>query len=496
MWYMNHGRKALSSSFYSKTFHCQMILPLLSALSFFVGVLLATFSAWSVPEWVWPLCLLFLFKEKTVGILVLAFLFGVFRMSSYEANLISSFQTGPADLEGRIVEEVDVRSDHQKITVLTEAGRVLVKVSVYEDFAYGDYVKISGILERTEAGDSYGRYLFRYRILYTMDRAKVDLVDPAGFSLRGELYKLKGVVQERINALYFEPGASLVSGLLLGSRKGMSEELTLAFQSVGLTHIVAVSGYNISLVIACIFSLFGFLPLKKRVILSVVMVAAFVLFVGASAAAVRAGIMGSLSMWGLYTGRRSQAFFALLWSALGMTLWNPAILAFDIGFQLSFASTLGLLVFTPMLERFVPLKMGFLKEALLLTLSAQLATFPFIVFYFGRLSLISPLANLAVAPLLPFAMLFSGLSLLASPVALLASVYIKGIIFATRLLAKVPYADVPVTLSFWQFIFSLLALSFGVLLFYKSKWARAFGLSNGGVFSKVPRPQSQKHETQ
>lgn len=474
-----------------------MILPLLSALSFFAGVLLATFSEWVVPQWAWILLMPVLFKNRAVGVLLLGFLFGVFRMSVYEESLETDLEVGKAELEGVIVEEVDVRSDHQKVTVETEEGRVLVKVGLYEDLSYGDRVKVAGELERPEEVGSYANYLFRYGILFTMDGANVEVVKEAGFSLRGALYAFKELVQERINRLYFEPEASLGSGLLLGSRKGMSEELTADFQAVGLTHIVAVSGYNISLVIACIFALFSFLPLKRRVILSIVMVALFVLFVGASAAAVRAGIMGSLGMWALYTGRRSQAFFVLLWSAVAMTLWNPAILPFDIGFQLSFASTLGLLVFSPMLEKVFPLGKGFLREALLLTLSAQLATFPFIVFYFGRLSLISPVANLVVAPLLPFSMLFSGLSLVGGmPFAVVASVFLKGIIVSTRWLAKVPYADVPLTLNLQGFLFTLFLLVFSALLFYKSKWVRAFLREGEGLFSRVPLPQSRRRETQ
>ncbi len=461
-----------------------MILPLLSALCFFAGVLFTTFSDLAVPQWAWVLLGLLFIKRKRVAIVALAFCLGVLRMSNYEASMVSDFLVGEADLEGEVVEEVDVRSDHKKITVETEAGRVLVKLSLYEDVKFGDQVKLSGALERPMASDSYANYLFRYGILFTMNKPYIEVIRPAGFSVRGALYSFKDLVQQRINRLYFEPDASLVSGLLLGSRKGMSEELTLAFQKTGLTHIVAVSGYNISLVIACIFSVFGFLPMKRRVILSVVMVAAFVLFVGASAAAVRAGIMGSLSMWGLYTGRRSQAFFALLWSAVIMTLWNPAILPFDIGFQLSFASTLGLLVFSPMLEKLMPWGSGFIKEALLLTLSAQIATFPFIVFYFGRLSLISPLANLVVAPFLPLSMLFSGLSLLAGPFALISSVYTKLVILSVRWLAKIPYADVAITFSLQTFLCVLLGMTFLVLLFYKSKLARAFGLANEVVASR------------
>ncbi|MFA6024243.1 MAG: ComEC/Rec2 family competence protein [Candidatus Gracilibacteria bacterium] len=476
-----------------------MILPLLSALSFFIGILVAAFGEWNLLRgemaWIFVIAMGCLFKKRFLGVLILAFLFGVLRMNVYEQSLgeasIVALEEGV--FEGRIVSEVDTRIDHQNIIVDTEYGRILAELSLYELVHYGDFVELRGQLEVPEQGSSYARYLFRNKVLYTMNSARVEVLKGAGTSLRGSLYAFKGVVQKRINRLYFEPEASLVSGLLLGSRKGMSEELTADFQAVGLTHIVAVSGYNISLVIAFIFWSFSFLLIKKRVVLSVLMVALFVLFVGASAAAVRAGIMGSLTAWGLYIGRKSQAFFALLWSAVLMTIWNPAILPFDIGFQLSFASTLGILVFVPILEKAFPLqkiKSKLLKEALFLTLSAQLATTPFIAFYFGRFSIISLLANLLVAPLLPFSMLFSALSLIGGELfSLLAGVYLKAVIGVVRLLAKIPHADIAMPLSLEFFIFFLCVLVFSTLLFYRSKLARAFGLESWGVFSKALNPQ-------
>ena len=470
-----------------------MIIPLLSSISFFIGVLLAGFTDWSVSNFVWIAIGFLFFKKRKVAILILAFLFGLLRMQVYEDSLTADFEEGWVELSGSIVEEIDLRADQQNITIETEQGRVLVSTSIYKELQFGEWVKVSGFLERPDQG-SYERYLFRYGILYTMDKAQLEVLQPPSFSLRGSLYELKNIFQDRINKLYFEPEASLVSGLLLGSRKGMSEELTRDFQATGLTHIVAVSGYNISLVIACIFSLFGFLPLKKRVVLSIFMVSVFVLFVGASSAAVRAGIMGSLGMWGLYSGRRCQAFFVLLWSALLMALWNPAIFIFDIGFQLSFASTLGLLAFVPIFQKHFPSK-GFLVESLLLTLSAQLATFPFIVFYFGRLSLISPLANILVAPFLPFAMFFSALSLIGGEFALLGAVYIKSVIKIVELLSALPFADTEWTLNVQGFSFTLFLLFFSVLLFYKSKWARAFGLNREAPSSMASDLSSQRHST-
>lgn len=462
-----------------------MLLPLLAALAFLTTILVAVLTDVTLPEWVLLPGVFLFFKKSKWAILILTMAAGFLRVDFYERQIPVNPPVGEfAELEGRVVEEVDLRSDHQKITVQTEEGRVLVKAGLYEEIEFGDTVRVSGFLEHPYEGEdfSYGNYLARYRIWLVMNRAQVEVVREAGFSLRRLLYDFKAVLQNRINRLYFEPEASFVSGLLLGSRKGMSEELTGAFQKVGLTHIVAVSGYNISLVIAAIFALFSFLPFKRRIVVSVVAVALFVFFVGASSAAVRAGFMGSLTMWGLYAGRRSQAYFALLWSTVGMTLWNPYILVYDIGFQLSVAATFGLLTLVPILEKAVPGHqlngaLKFFREAFLLTASAQIITFPFMVFYFGRISLVAPMVNVLVAPFIPLAMLFSGASLLLGlPAALVAIFYLKLIIWTALFFAKFSFADAALSFGASVFALSLLGLLAAILLLYKSTLVRAFRL--------------------
>jgi len=118
-----------------------------------------------------------------------------------------------------------------------------------------------------------------------------------------------------------------------------------------------------------------------------------------------------------------------------------------------------------------------LREGLLLTVAAQIATFPFMAFHFGRVSLISPVANVLAVPFLPFAMLFSALSLLCGKVvALVAQFHLKAVEMIAIWLAKLPYIDLPVDMSKWGFVLSIVVLSGVVFRSYKSTLARAFGL--------------------
>jgi len=462
-----------------------MITPLLSAIAFFIGIFVQTFTDLGWSSWFVFCGGAVLFVRPKLAVILIAITIGLWRVHSYEENIVKGipFETY-VSLEGEIVEEIDRRVKSQKITVMTEYGRVLANISPYMKVSFGDTVRISGELQQPSddlEGFNYAKYLARFRVWSVIYDAKVMQLERAPPSIRGYLYGFKSKMESSLNRLYFEPEASFAAGLLLGSRKGMPTELASAFQKVGLTHIVAISGYNISLVIAAMFLILSFLPLKVRVIVSTIAIVLFVLLVGASAAVVRAGIMGSLTLWGLFSGRKSQAFFGLIWSAVLMVIMNPYTLVYDAGFQLSFASTLGLLIYYPILDEKIPQWSGFgvVREAFLLTLAAQVMTVPLIMFQFGRISLISPLANLFAAPFLSFAMLFSALSLVfGKTLALVAWFHLRMVELVAIWFAKVPYADFPATVSFAGFItMNLLILGFA-MVFYKPILIRSFGLQS------------------
>ncbi|MBU0981254.1 ComEC family competence protein [Patescibacteria group bacterium] len=466
-----------------------MIIPLFTALAFFCGVLAAVFCDFQFAS-VWVFVVVLGVARKWPWLFVVfGFLAGVWRVSVYEEGRPAEIPYEQyVEIEGRVCEEIDGRIGTQKVTVMSEYGRILLTLSPYFQVEYGDVLLVKGILEKPSEdieGFNYANYLARYRIWSVMKDPYALVAARAPPSLRGNIYKFKDFLMQRINQLLFEPEASFAAGLLLGSRKGMPEKLSDAFQAVGLTHIVAISGYNISLVIAAMFLMLGFLNLRVRVVVSTVAIVLFVVLVGASAAVVRAGIMGSLALWGLFTGRKSQAFFGLLWSAVLMVLINPYTLPFDVGFQLSFASTLGLLIFNPLFDGIFPEWKRFfaLREAFILTLSAQVMTLPLIMFQFGRVSLVSVLANVLVAPFLPFAMLFSGLALLAGKsMALVAWFYLRVVELVALKMALIPFANVNMQISAGEFVVLNALILLIAISSHKSTLARALGLCPSGGF--------------
>ncbi|OGJ56479.1 hypothetical protein A3D88_03830 [Candidatus Peribacteria bacterium RIFCSPHIGHO2_02_FULL_52_16] len=382
-------------------------------------------------------------------------------------------------IHGFIVDEPDRRALATKYTV--EAAHIMVngkeqkvhgKVLVtyrnhWPEFSYGDEVIVTGVLERPGVIEdfTYDRYLSRYGIYSVIYRSNIEKLSSGHESkLFSFLFSVKARFERQIQRLYPEPHASLMAGLLTGSRRGIPEYLLEKFNATGLTHLIAISGFNITIVITFITGLLFFLPLKLRFFPAVLAIVLFTLFVGASAAVVRAAVMGILGLIALQTGRLRHARLLILWTLFFMLAWNPKYLWYDAGFQLSFLAVIGIMeVASPLRERssFLPDAFG-VRDAIIATLAAHVTAVPLIVILFGRMSFVAPLANVFVAPAVPFAMLFGFLATMVSFISfplgqLLAFAgygAVEWIIHIANMLSDLPYASVTLPKVHPGFLFS------------------------------------------
>jgi competence protein ComEC len=302
--------------------------------------------------------------------------------------------------------------------------------------------------------DSYGHYLRSQGVECTMESFKVLSVSPG--SLWNPLRMLEGIrekTERTITQVFPEPDASLVMGLLTGSRGMIPSTLQTDFKTSGLTHILAISGYNITMILLLLSSAFCWLPLKARIIPCALILIGFTFFTGASASVVRACIMGLLGLLALGTGREQMMRLSILWTLVLMTLWNPLQLWWDSGFHLSFLALGGLVEFSekiaPWSQKVLPSTMG-IEESIRGTLAAQVLTSPWILLAFERLSIIAPLSNLVVLPAVPFAMATGSIATLlgiiwlplGSLAALAALPFTRWITGMTELLARIPGASI------------------------------------------------------
>jgi len=356
-------------------------------------------------------------------------IFGVFRfLISIDANgnNISNF-VGERVFKGCVNEEPAVFNDKVKYYVFVDylvdeginvpvSGKILINNFKYPIYEYGDCFIFKGKIQRPQRIDDfeYDKYLERFGIFSMSYYPEfVKLKEKKANIVFKNIYKLKNFLQHKIEDGYSEPYSSFLNGLLLGIRKGIPEGLSLKFNICGLSHIVAISGYNITLVICFIFGIFSFLEKKRKIILSILFVISFVLLVGMSSAVLRSGIMGIIFLLSQFFKRQYFVFLSIILSAFFMNLVNPKILIYDIGFQLSFFATIGIIYFPDILKKYfclVPEKFG-IRDTLLLTICAQILVLPIIINNFGTLSLVSPFSNVFVLPFIPLIMIFGAVGL-------------------------------------------------------------------------------------
>ncbi len=403
--------------------------------------------------------------------------------------------TGWTTIRGVVVAEPDVRDQRTNLRVDVREiqvedkwqdieGTVLVQASRYPQYAYGDELEISGLLETPPEFEyfSYQEYLANRGIYSVLRRPQIKLLAHGqGNPIYAALFALKERALSTIGAILPEPEASVLAGILLGVGHGIPKDLEEQFSITGTTHVLVISGTNIAF-LAGILTAIGHRLAGKRKATPFVLagIAMYTILVGADAAVVRAAFMGGLYVLALHYGRQSHALISLMVAASMMTLLDPRTL-WDVGFQLSFAATLGLiLLVSPMQEvleswlcKWLPeIKVkpvvNVLNDALIITLAAQIMTTPIILYTFGRLSLVSPLTNLLILPPQPILMIAGGIATLLGLVWLpmgrvmgwVAWLVLTYTVRVVEITARIPFAAIdiqrPSLIMIWLYYGSLL----------------------------------------
>ncbi len=323
-----------------------------------------------------------------------------------------------------IIERGEVKVFYRPLTLrpISETwsgGDILYRAPIDMASQPGEHLDFQCALSRPknfEPGFDYRLLLATRGTGYVCERGgeATALLD-AGSRFRTALSRAQSEFRTRITALIPEPEAGLLMGLLIGGDDTLAPETKAAFGRAGLSHIVAVSGYNMSVVaqglviLALVFGLWR----RFAVGLAVIGLAGFLLFIDGSAASLRAAIMAWLAFGAYFVGRPAASWNGLLIAGASMLIFNPLLIRFDVGFQLSFLATLALLVFTRSFETFGCFRHWYGKIAamFLTTVIIELFTLPVIGSTFGVVSLIAPIANVIVLPLVPFAM-FVGIGMI------------------------------------------------------------------------------------
>jgi competence protein ComEC len=294
------------------------------------------------------------------------------------------------------------------------AVRVAATLPRLPEVQPGDRIEISGRLE-APSDDGYGSYLRQIDVQATVFSRTVEVLPRPPRTL--DLESVRREASRALARAIPEPEAGLAAGIVIGLRDRVDRDLAAAFTTAGASHVVAISGWNIAIVAASIAALGGRFARRRRSILTVVAIAAYVAFVGASPSVLRAAVMAAIVLLARESGRAGRATAALGWAAAIILIADPSLVR-DAGFQLSTLATAGLLAWSkPIGERLDRLAAGrlpgWLVENLAVSFAAQAATTPIVLASFGRLSLVAPAVGLVVVPLVAPAMAAAGIALMA-----------------------------------------------------------------------------------
>ena len=439
-----------------------------------------------------------------IAVALVAFAGGILRMNSAvllgDPELTSRLNK-EIIVEGVVSEEPDVRESNVRIslkadnlvlgtsTIPISAG-ILVVAPRNTSVKYGDRIRASGLLRTPESFETgigrefnYPEYLAKDGIGYELAFANVEKAEgdnEANFFKAGAIW-IKQKFLEGLWLALSEPEAGLAGGITVGAKRGLGKDLSGIFIVVGLIHIVVLSGYNIMLVINGALKVFSRAPRLFKLFLTAFIAVSFALMTGGASSSVRAAAMAVIGVVGRATGRLYFASRVLAIVAFGMVLWNPFLLSFDTGFQLSVLATLGLIWFTPIFSehlKWITAKFA-LREIAATTLGTQLAVLPLLMYQNGQLPLFSLPANLLALIAIPPAMAASTIAslagLIAEPIAPViafpAYLLLTYIIDVAKFFAALPFASVAIGAfgAWWMFL--AYAAMFGGFVFIKKRAA-------------------------
>ncbi len=346
----------------------------------------------------------------------------------------STYKTGQKILlRTSIVTEPKISGKTQRFSIrLPDGTYISVSTLKYPLFLQGEPITLSGKLE--VVGEKNKTFLvMKYPQITRLEAGSFPVALTSSIRQRAA-----NILEGRLNQQH----AGLLLGIVFGMKKDMPEDFIGSLRSAGVMHVIAASGMNVSMVAGALYVLLErWLSRKKAILFSLTGVWSYAMLAGAEPSILRASLMASLICAASVIGKQTYALYMLYLTGVGMLLLQPGLFT-DIGFQLSFLATAGILCLSDTLLMGAR-KTAFLQGDIVTTLAAQLATAPILLINFGSLNVLSILINALVLWTVPILMVLGSL------------VVLIGFVFA-------PLADVVVYITYpfvWYFEFVVIQLS-------------------------------------
>ncbi|MCR4435848.1 MAG: DNA internalization-related competence protein ComEC/Rec2 [Clostridiales bacterium] len=388
-------------------------------------------------------------------------------------NRYREFSGSQVMVRGYVASDPDIREAKVNYVIVTREiimkdravkvrGKVLLTTLKEQDlYGYGREIQISGQLNIPQGPKNPGAFDYRR---YLAGQGVTAVIFAAGdriipgreiggtFPVRLGL-ELRHRIVDTINQSLPPQQAGLLNGMLIGYKEGLTKEVQEAFSDAGLSHIMAVSGANIAFIMMPLVFLFKKLRMRQKaanaVIILILLI--FVTVTGFSPSVMRAAIMAIVVLCGQMMRREAEVVTSLSFASVLLLLYNPYTL-FDIGFQLSFAATLSIVLFYKNIKRWLSFKFlpAFVVDILAVTLAVQAGVMPITAFYFNKVSIISLASNILVVPVVQFiTILGAGMAVLGQAGLLFSRLlgyvntpFLSFVLLVSKVSASFPFAVV------------------------------------------------------
>jgi len=426
-------------------------------------------------------------------IALVSFSLGAVRLGVEESyvSFLEAYDNKKIVLEGSVAREPEFRERvvHLYVEPAIEDvdEYVLVTADKFafteESIEYGDFIRVTGTVKKPEPFETDGGRTFDYvgylrarNVMYTIPFASITVTEKIP-SFTASLYDGKHSFMRVLEQSIPAPESGLGEGVLLGVKRSLGDELEEVFRKTGIIHIVVLSGYNIMIVVeAVMFVLTALFFPRTRMFLGICAVCIFALLVGFSATVVRASIMAIFLIIARCTGRVYAVIRALTLALIVMLLFNPYLLVHDVGFQLSFLATLGLILFSPHIEKRLTRITTWIgiRSFVTATLATQITVLPLLLYHTGMFSVVSLLVNVLVLPMVPVAMGLTFLTgtlgafsdVLGTGFGLLAYVSLTYIIEVAKFFGSFLFSAFTVQVfPFWIVFISYVGITTGYVIF-------------------------------
>jgi len=450
--------------------------------------------------------ILFFWKRKkavVVGFCLIFLFLGIWRHQFVEERIKSSKLVMYNNLEedfvliGTVVKEPDIREKNAGLIIkpekvnnkkFKENGRVLAVINRYPEYQYGDKLKIVGKLKAPPVFNdfNYKNYLKKQGIYSVIYYPKTKLLERGSHKgvhslIYAEILQFKNKLRESIYQNFPYSQGLILGAMILGDKNRIPQYLKEKLNIAGIRHIIAVSGMHIVVLSNILMPLLLGIGLWRgqAFYASIIFIFLFIVMTGAQPSGIRAGIMGGIFLLGQKIGRKSVSQRTILTAAALMLAVNPLFLLNDAGFQLSFLAAMGIIYLAPVLKNWLRFvfccffknknesneRAGVLIEIMAMTFSAQIFTLPLLIYNFGKISLVAPLTNILIIPVVCWIMIFGFIFALAGivspflgwllsfPCLFLLTYLLKVVDFFSKSWAVKSFGDVH---WFWLVVFYLI----------------------------------------